>query len=294
MLHIRKILLWFLNRHAKLIKSDRLFLQIKYFLKVGHFLHLKHPKGFCEKLQWLKLYDRKDIYTVMVDKFAVKEYVSNKIGDKYVIENYGVWDRTDDIDFDALPNQFVLKTTHAAGMSGVVVCKDKASFDFSNAKNKLSRSLGLESFWKTREWPYKDIQPRIIAERYLEDESGALNDYKVMCFNGEAKLIQLHMGRARGIHTQDFYDVNWNKLNDLDQLDCVQSDIVYPKPKCLEEMLALSNVLSKGLPQLRVDWYVVDGQLFFGELTFYDASGYDLFIPYEKEIEIGRWITLPR
>lgn len=294
MLFIRKILLWFLNRYAKLIKSDCIFLQIKYFLKVGHVLHLKHPKGFCEKLQWLKLYDRKDIYTNMVDKFAVKRYVSDRIGDQYVIDNYGVWDRVEEIDFDALPNQFVLKTTHAAGMSGVMVCKDKMSFDFDAAKSKLSRSLGLESFWITREWPYKNIQPRIIAERYLEDESGALIDYKVMCFNGEPKLIQLHLGRTSGVHTQDFYDVNWNKQKELNQLNCVQSNIVYSKPKCFEEMLQLSSVLSQGLPQLRVDWYVVNGQLYFGELTFYDASGFDLFVPYEKEIEIGGWIALPR
>lgn len=281
-----------LNRHAALIKSDSLYLKIKFRLLTGHRLNLHNPKGFCEKLQWLKINDRKEIYTNMVDKYSVKSYVSEKIGAKYVIDNYGVWDGVDDIDFNSLPNQFVLKTTHAAGMSGVVVCKDKSSFDFEVAKNKLSKSMRSESFWITREWPYKNIKPRIIAERYMEDESGALNDYKVMCFNGTPKYIQLHLGRTNGIHTQDIYDVNWNKQIDLDQLGCVQSDIVYPKPKCLEEMLRLSSILSQGLPQLRVDWYVVNGQLFFGELTFFDASGFDLFIPYEKELEIGSWILL--
>ena len=286
-------LLRYLNKYSSLIKSDKLFLSLKFWLVTGKRLNLNNPKGFCEKLQWLKLYDSKPLYTQMVDKYAVKAIIKEAIGEEYVIPTFGSWQKPEDIEWDSLPTQFVLKTNHAGGSLGVVICKDKTSFNKEAAIKKLNESLQLDSYSIIREWPYKNIKRLVFAEQYMEDDSGDLRDYKVMCFGGEPKLIQVHLGRGIGYHTQDFYDINWVKLPNLNQTGCITSDIDTPKPKCLVEMLELSRKLSAGLPQLRVDWYIVNDQLYFGENTFYDASGLDVFIPYEKELEIGSWIKLP-
>ncbi len=289
----RPTLLRYLNRYASYIKDDKTYIKFKFWLATGHRLNLKNPKGFCQKLQWLKLYDRKPIYTQMVDKYAVKQIIRDTIGEKYVIPTIGVWEKPEDIDWDGLPSQFVLKTNHAGGSLGVVVCKDKANFNKTVAIKKLNESLALDSYSIIREWPYKDVKRLVFAEKYMEDESGELRDFKVMCFGGEPKIVQVHLGRSEGCHTQDLYDTNWNKLERLNQVGCEISNVFTPKPVCFDEMLELSRVLSKGLPQLRVDWYIVNGQLYFGEDTFYDASGLDEFIPYDKELEIGTWIQLP-
>ena len=290
---VKAKLIHYLNIYATCFKSDKLYLKIRYFLMTGRKLNLKNPKGFCEKLQWLKINDRNPYYTKLVDKYLVKEEIAKTIGEEYVVKNFGVWNTIEDINFSQLPESFVLKTTHAAGASGVLICKDKQDFDIDLAKTKLSHSLGVLSFPITREWPYKNIVPRIIAEEYLEDETGSLRDFKVMCFNGVPKLIQVHLGRFDGLHTQDFYDASWNKLEDLNQDYCIVSPVKVPKPKCLDEMLRFSSKLSRNIPHVRVDWYIVKDKLYFGEMTFFDASGYDLFIPYSKEIEIGSWIKLP-
>ena len=289
----RPILLRYLNKYASHIKSDKLYIHIKYWLSTGKKLNLNNPKGFCEKLQWLKLYDRKSFYTLMVDKYLVKQFISDKIGEKYLIPTIGVWSNIEEIDWAKLPSQFVLKTNHAGGSLGVVICKDKSLLDKKAALDKLKTSLDLDSYSIIREWPYKNIKRLIFAESYMEDETGELRDYKVMCFNGEPKLIQVHIGRNNQLHTQDFYDIYWNKVENLNQVGCCTSTIKTPKPICLDEMLELSTKISKNIPQLRVDWYIVNGKLFFGECTFFDASGLELFLPSEKEIEIGSWITLP-
>ena len=283
---VKARLIHYLNSYATLFKSDKLYLKIRYYLMTGKRLNLDTPKGFCEKLQWLKINDRNPYYTKLVDKYLVKEEIAKIIGYEYVVKNLGIWDTIEELNLSQLPKSFVLKTTHAAGASGVLICKNKQEFDFTEAKKKISHSLGVSSFPITREWPYKNIVPRIIAEEYLEDETGALRDFKVMCFNGVPKLIQVHLGRFNGMHTQDFYDVSWNKLEDLNQDYCVISNVKIPKPQCLDEMLQLSCKLSSGIPHVRVDWYIVKDKLYFGEMTFFDASGYDLFIPYS-------WIKLP-
>lgn len=290
--HPRMVLDAVLRRCGRWIKDDKLYLSLRWWCRMGYCLDWEHPQTFCEKLQWLKLYDRKAEYTKMVDKYAVKEYVAEEIGWEYIIPTLGVWDKPEDIDWDMLPNQFVLKTTHGGGGNGVIICKDKSKFDKNAAICKLRVSLKNNIYVNLREWPYKDVPKRIIAERYVEDESGELRDYKVMCFGGDPKLIQVHIGRNRKSHTQDLYDTEWNKLEDLNQAGCEISDTLTPKPICLEEMLLLSQKLSKNLPQLRVDWYIINGKLFFGENTFYDASGLCEFIPKEKELEIGSWIQL--
>lgn len=271
---------------------DELYLKLLFRFKMGYRLNLKNPKTFNEKLQWLKLYNRKPEYTTMVDKYAVKQYVANIIGEEYIIPTLGVWDRFDDIDFSTLPQQFVLKTTHGGGGGGVVICRDKNSFNKADAKVKLEASMHCDIYKSLREWPYKNVPKRIIAEKYIEDESGFLRDYKVMCFNGQPKLIQMHMGRFNGIHTQDFYDCNWQKMNNINQKGCINSDVVLSKPLCIDKMLDMSSKLSDGLPQIRVDWYIIGANIYFGELTFFDAGGFDDFIPESLNEVIGSWVEL--
>lgn len=253
-------------------------------------LNLDNPQTFNEKLQWLKLYDRKPEYTTMVDKYAVKRYVADIIGEEYIIPTLGVWNHFDEIDFDKLPNQFVLKCTHDSG--GIVICKDKNKLDLKSAKKKIEKCLKRNYYWSSREWPYKDVKPRIIAEKFLSDEGKEeLSDYKVLCFNGEPKIVEVHKGRFNGQHTADNYDISWNKT-DIEQYDLPKSDEIMPKPAFLEEMLHLSKLLSKNLIHVRVDWYFTNDRLYFGELTFYDGSGYNQFCGNADEF-LGSLIKLP-
>lgn len=281
-----------LHRFDRLIKNDALYLKMEYYFQTGRRLNLNNPKSYNEKLQWLKIHDRKPEYTQMVDKAGVKDYITKTIGEEYVIPTLGVWKHFDEIDFTTLPEKFVLKCTHDSG--GLVICKDKKTLDKVSAKKKIEKCLKKNYFYGTREWPYKDVEPRIIAEPLLEQANGEeICDYKVMCFNGKAKLIELHMNRHSDHHTQDFYDVNWQKT-EISQGKgyggC--SDIEVPKPSCLDEMLQLSETLTKDMAHCRVDWYVVNGHLYFGELTFFDGSGFDLFDRYEDDLLLGSWINL--
>ena len=281
-----------LHRFDRLIKNDALYLKMEYYFQTGRRLNLNNPKSYNEKLQWLKIHDRKPEYTQMVDKAGVKEYIAKTIGEQYVIPTLGVWKHFDEINFTTLPEKFVLKCTHDSG--GLVICKDKKTLDKVSAKKKIERCLQKNYFYGTREWPYKDVEPRIIAEPLLEQANGEeICDYKVMCFNGKAKLIELHMNRHSDHHTQDFYDVNWQKT-EISQGKgyggC--SDIEVPKPSCLDKMLRLSETLTKDMAHCRVDWYVVNGHLYFGELTFFDGSGFDLFDRYEDDLLLGSWINL--
>lgn len=280
------------NHHLLNWMPDRIFLQLIYRARTGRKLNLDDPRGYGEKLQWIKLYDRKPEYIQMVDKYTVREYIKERIGERYLIPLLGVWDDPREIDFSALPEQFVLKCTHDSG--SICVCKDKSNFDTAAAIKKLSKHQRIGTYWKTREWPYKHVKARIIAEQYMEDESGdELKDYKVLCFNGEPKLIELHRGRFK-VHTQDFYDTDWNKT-DISQegVGLSLTTEVLPKPVCFEEMMEKSALLSKGIPHLRVDWYSINGRLYFGELTFFDASGFDLFDRESDELMLGGWIQLP-
>lgn len=281
-----------LHRFDRLIKNDALYLKMEYYFQTGRRLNLNNPKSYNEKLQWLKIHDRKPEYTQMVDKAGVKDYITKTIGEEYVIPTLGVWKHFDEIDFTTLPEKFVLKCTHDSG--GLVICKDKKTLDKVSAKEKIEKCLKKNYFYGTREWPYKDVEPRIIAEPLLEQANGEeICDYKVMCFNGKAKLIELHMNRHSDHHTQDFYDVNWQKT-EISQGKgyggC--SDIEVSKPSCLDEMLQLSETLTKDMAHCRVDWYVVNGHLYFGELTFFDGSGYVLFDDDKYDLLLGSWIHL--
>ena len=290
-MHPGHLMLFLLNKTARLW-SDKLFLKLKFRFVMGQKLDLNNPKTFNEKLQWLKLYNRKPEYTTMVDKYAVKQYVAGKIGEQYIIPTLGVWNKVDDIDWESLPNQFVLKTTHGGGGGGVVICKDKATFDKDVAKGKLQKSLDSDIYLNFREWPYKNVPKRIIAEQFMTNNGSALEDYKIHCFNGEPKFILVCIGRYGGEPMiDDFYTPDW-KLMGVKRPGHPNSEIPLKKPQLLEQMLDLARTLSKNTPFLRTDFYIINDQIFFGELTFFPASGMSKFEPEEWDVLFGKWINL--
>ena len=289
--HPRLLILFVISRFPRIVRSDKLYYKLQYYCFTGRWLNLDTPMTYVEKMQWLKVYDRNPLYTTMADKYAVKDYVANKIGAQYIIQTLGVWDRPEQIDYDKLPKQFVLKATHGGGALDVIICKDKSSLNKSAVNMKMNNSLN-SNYWRMREHQYKDIPRKIIAETYLEDETGQLTDYKVMCFDGKAKLIQVHRNRFTR-QTQDIYDINWNKVK-IWQRGYPYTDDVVDKPAVLEEMIKCSEDLSQGIPQIRVDWYVVNGKLYFGELTLDDSCGFSDWEPKEWNDKIASWIDLSK
>ena len=272
---------------------DKIYLKMFFGVVMGQKLDLADPKSFSEKLQWLKLYYHKPEMTVMVDKFAVKEYISDKIGAEYVIPTIGVWDRFDDIDFETLPSKFVLKTTHDSG--GIAVCRDKTAFDFRSTKNKIQRSLRRNYYKVHREWPYKNVKPRIIAEQYMEDAGKKdLTDYKFYCFNGEPKFLYVSSGLSDHSTAKiNYVSLEWEK-EPFRRTDYAEFDELPSKPVNFDKMVELSKILAKGIPFLRVDFYEINGKIYFGELTFFPGSGYTAFDPPEWDYIIGTWINLPQ
>ena len=272
---------------------DKTYLNWLFKIKFGKKIDIDSPQTFNEKLQWLKLYDRKDIYTTMVDKYEAKKYVANIIGEEYIIPTLGIYNSFDEIDFDKLPNQFVIKCTHDSG--GLVICKNKKEFDIMKAKKQINKCLKKKYFNKYREWPYKNVTPRIIIEKYMKNkEDNELKDYKFFCFNGEPKMLYLSEGlENHETASISFYDMNF-KLTDCKRKDYKQLDYTPEKPKTFDLMKKFASTLSKGIPHLRVDLYEINGHLYFGELTFYTCSG---FIPFEDEEwdkKIGDWLKLPK
>ncbi len=271
---------------------DRAYLRLKYRASMGKKLNLNAPQTYNEKLQWMKLYDRNPAYTPLVDKYAVKEIVAETIGEEYIIPTLGVWDRVEDIDFDALPDQFVLKCTHDSG--GLVICPDKSKLDIEKAKKTLQKALKSNFYFLGREWPYKNVKPRILAEAYMEDKvTGELRDYKFFCFNGEVKALFIASDRQKpGEEVKfDFFNI------DFEHLDFRQGHpnaaVPPKKPETFDQMRRLAEELSQGLPQVRVDFYEVDGKTYFGELTFFHHNGMTPFDPEEWDYTFGEWIELP-
>ncbi len=267
------------------------YLQRMFQKRMGYELNLQNPQTYNEKLQWMKLYDHNPLYTKLVDKYEVKEFVSETIGSQYIIPTIAVWDRVCDIDFDMLPNQFVLKCTHDSG--GIVICKDKTSFDTSNAKKILRKSLRRNFYYMGFEWPYKDVKPRIIAETYMEDSTvKELRDYKFFCFDGNVKALFIATERQKeGVDVKfDFFDENFNHLPFKQGHE--NASKVPEKPICFDEMKILASVLSKNIPHVRVDFYEVDGKIYFGEMTFFHHGGWTPFEPKEWDIIFGNWLNI--
>ena len=272
--------------------DDVRYLKRKYRAVFKKDLDLDIPKTFCEKLQWLKLYDRRPEYTRMVDKYEVKKFVAQKIGEEYVIPTLGVWDRFEDIDFASLPDRFVLKCTHDSG--GLTICEDKTRFDKKKARLKIMECLNRNYYYHGREWPYKNVRPRIIAEKFMEDSiCKELRDYKFFCFDGEPKALFVATERQQADETKfDFFDMDYNHLDIRNGHPNAKQ--MPQKPQNFEKMKQLASILSDGIPHLRVDFYEVDGKIYFGELTFSHWSGMMPFDPEEWDGIFGGWIKLPK
>ena len=269
---------------------DKQYLKLRYKRTFGKKLNLDNPQTFNEKLQWLKLYDRRPEYTIMVDKYAVKKYVADKIGEEYIIPTLGVWDNPDDIDFDALPSRFVLKCNHNSGL-GMCICKDKSKLDIEKVRSELRRGLAQDYYLTGREWPYKNVSRKIIAEKYMEDAKvRELRDYKIYTFNGKAKFCMINTDRGTDTRA-DYFDGFYNWLDFT--WGYPHADVKPEKPANYEKMFELAEKLANGTATLRVDFYEVNGQIYFGELTFFDASGFDKIIPESYDLKFGSWIKLP-
>ena len=279
------------------ILPPKISIQLRYFYNLHKFVNFHNPRTFSEKLQWLKIYNKDPRYTTMVDKYSVKEYVSKVIGSEYVIPTYGVWDSPDIIDWKNLPPKFVLKTTHAGGGSGVVICDDIESFDKEEATIKLMNSYMTDTYATSKEWPYKNVPRRIIAEQLLESKvQNELLDYKWYCFNGEPKYCQVIKDR-KSKETIDFFDVDWNHQEFIGLVGrntkVCHSDIPPQRPENLNIQLSVARKLSKDLPFSRIDLYEVDGRVYFGEITFFPLSGMGKFIPEKYNMLIGDMLELP-
>lgn len=267
---------------------DIMYLKLAYRSNLGKKLDLKNPKTFNEKLQWLKIHNRIPNYINMVDKYEAKKYVAEIIGNKYIIPTLGIWNHFDEIDFEKLPDQFVLKCTHDSG--SVIICKDKSALNKKLAKEKLERSLKENYFWTSREWPYKNVKPRIIAEKFIGDN---IQDYKFFCFAGEPKIMYITTDRGKSdVETKfDFFDMNFNHLPFINGHPNVDHKI--QKPSNFEKMQEIAKKLSEGIIHVRVDFYDVKGEIYFGELTFFHWSGFVAFNPEDWDYILGEWIKLP-
>ena len=287
------------NRGFCKFMSDDEYLKRKYRVIMGKELNLDNPQTFNEKLQWLKLYDRKHIYTTMVDKYEAKKYVGDIIGEEYIIPTLGVWNKFDDINFDELPNQFVLKSTHDSG--GLIICKDKLKLDKKQARMIINKSLKRKYFYFHREWPYKNVKPRIIAEAFMEQDSNiklfnlprGLMDYKFYCFNGIPKFLYISKGlENHKTANMNFLDLEWNKT-EFQRNDYKEFSVLPKKPSKFEDMIKISMKLSQGIPFVRIDLYEINFKVYFSEITFSPCAGMTCFTPEKWDYKLGEMIQLP-
>ena len=280
--HVSRIIASFL--------PDKLYLSIKFRTRFGYWMDWNHPKTFSEKLQWLKVFDRHEEYTLLVDKVAVKPFVAGIIGWEYVIPTLATYRSVDEIDFDKLPNKFVLKCNHDSG--GLVVCKNKKDLDLIAAKKKLRKGLKHTYITQNREYPYAKVPRQIIAEPFIVDESGyELKDYKFFCFDGQPKFLFVATGRLENDVKFDFFDMDWNhipvKNGHPNSLKPIR------KPEGFEKMVEIAKKLSMGFRHVRVDLYNVNGKVYFGELTFFHFSGMTPFVPSSWDEKFGKLLHLP-
>ncbi len=285
---IRKQLLRIVNKYSFIFnKNEELHLKILYYLHMGKKLNLDNPKTLNEKMQWLKLHDRKPEYTYMVDKITAKDYVANKLGDEYIVPLLGVWNKPEDINFESLPNKFVLKTNHSGGNTGVIICKDKSKFDKQKAIIKLNKSLKKDIYMSLREWPYKNVKKKVFAEVLLESSIGEIDDYKFYCFDGYVDAVLVCIDRHIGKPKFYFFDENWQLRRYNKRGQEAPKDFTLPRPQNLDKMFEIARTLSKGIPHLRVDLYNIDGKIYFGETTFFTASGFDINRLPESDLYFG-------
>ena len=284
-----------LLRYAHLFHDQKALVKGLYWMAFGKLPKLKNPKTFNEKMQWLKLYDHNPLYHTLVDKYEVKKYVADLIGEEYIIPTLGIWNSFDEICFDSLPNQFVLKTTNGGGNTGVVLCTDKALFNRVDAKKKLEASARNDIYESMGEWVYKSVTPRFIAEQLMKNDNGGdLVDYKFFCFNGVPRILFFASNRHNVKNDPPYFDYYDMQLNKLDiRSKGHQNSPAFLKPFAkFEQMKELAGMLSKNIPFVRVDFYLVNNQVFFGELTFYHDSGLVPFIPEKYDTLFGNWIEI--
>lgn len=296
-----KALIYYLSHYGFMnLLSDKACLKLLWRMETGKRLNLENPKGFNEKLQWLKLYDRRPEYTTFVDKVLVREYVRNCIGEKYLVPLIGIYDNPDQIDFSLLPDQFVIKCNHNSG-AGMCVCTDKTRLNIQDVKERLKKELQKNFYYEKREWPYKDVIPKLLCEQFLVDRnplntSGTLIDYKFHCFNGEPKFLYVGTDDisdgTKGELKLSFFDLDW-KTPPFYRLDHEPIAVDVEKPEGFGEMIEVARKLSKGIPFVRVDLYWINNQVLFSEMTFYPGGGFGFFTPEEWELKLGEWITLP-
>ncbi len=271
---------------------DRAYIQLQYYKHFGRLVNFNEPRTFNEKIQWLKLFDRQELYTTLVDKYKVKDYVKGKIGEEFIIPTLDVYNDPTEIDLAKLPEKFVLKWNHDSG--SIIICTDKEKFDLNNAIKVLSKCKdGSKGYWYGREWPYKNIEKRLLVEQYLpSDENGDLIDYKLMCFNGKVRCIFTCTGRRskEGLKVT-FYDLNWNILPFTRNHPAEKEPM--PKPESLDKMIKAAEALSEELSFARIDFYEINKQPLFGEITLYPGSGLEPFQPKEWDKVLGDWIVLP-
>jgi hypothetical protein len=286
---IRKFIDGIFDLLPKCFFFDKARIYWRYFVEFRCFPNLKEPTKFTEKIQWLKLYERKPFYSQLADKYLVRKYVKNFVGDKFLIPLIGVYENVDDIEFNNLPNKFVLKCTHGSGWN--IVCSNKSKLNLKMARNKLSEWLKTNYYHRTGEWIYKDIKPRIICEQFLSDELGeGLTDYKFFCFGGTPRFIRVSYDRFVK-QAVNFYNLNWDKESFSANLYNYQT-IDIPKPDNLNEMINIAKRLAYGFKFVRVDLYSVKKRIYFGEMTFYPGNGFIKFSPKEYDLKIGRILNL--
>ncbi len=274
----------------RLLVTSKVFIKVEYKWKMGKRPNIKSPKTFNEKLQWLKLHNRKSEYTLMVDKYEVRKYIAGTIGEKYLIPLLGVYNDFSEIKFNFLPNRFVLKPNHTSG--DVYICKDRTKINYIQLKKEVNNWMKCKYYWAHREWPYKNIKPRIVCEKYMVDESGiGLKDYKFMCFNGEPKIIQVISERKRGSYLINHFDLEWNEIN-IPRKSIKRNPKTPMKPKNLNKMIEISKILSKDIPFVRIDLYETERGIYFGEITFFPVSGFMDFEKEEDDYLLGSWIKL--
>lgn len=287
-----KVKIYHAAANGKIPFPDKAYIKWNYKIHTGDSLNLKSPSTFQEKLSWMKLHYHIPLHSKLVDKYAVRDIIKEKIGEEYLVPLLGVYDSFDDINFDSLPNQFVLKCSHDSG--SVVICKDKSIFDFNYAKKTIVSHMKVNHFYRSREWPYKNVKPRILCEPYLKDDNAVDRpDYKFLCFNGEPKIMLVLTDRgSEDTQKMNYYNMNWELLPITEKI-YPNNPLPDKKPECFDQMIEFSKILSNGIPFVRVDFTSVNGKLYFGELTFYHNGAQRKLFPSEWNRILGDWLTLP-